>query len=125
MRLNEVLRYCEEHGRRISKQGLYQAGIRYGFITKTKGRTSLDFDKERFLEWFNKGLEDAPEGWVRISDLIRMYNLPLVFAYKLLKDEECEHKRFGRGDGVTYVKLEGIERIIEKNRTKKGDGRDK
>ena len=123
MRLNEVLKYCEEHGRKISKQAIYQAGIRYGFISKPQGRTSYDLDMEKFEKWFNGGLSEAPEGWVRISELMKMYNLSLVFAYKLVNRDLVEHRKYGRGDGVTYVKLDGIERIIEENRSKKNNER--
>ena len=124
MHINKILKYCEDNGRKLSRQGLYQAGFRHGFISKKHGNPSYDFDEEKFLEWFNKGLDDAPEGWVRISELAKLYDLSLVFIYKkLLKDEELEYKRFGRGDGIIYVKLDGIERIIEKNRTKR-NGKD-
>lgn len=121
MHLNEVLKYCEEHGRKVSRQGLYQAGIRYGFIKKSEGKSSLDLDWDKFLKWFNKGLEEVPEGYMRISELMKTYNLNLVFAYKLLKDPECVHRKFGRGNGITYVDTKGIERIIEKNRNKKNN----
>lgn len=119
MKVNDVLRYCEEHGRKVSRQGLYSAGMRYGFITKTKGKASLDFDKEKFIEWFNKGLEDIPDNYIRISELMKRYDLTLVFAYALLKDPGCEHRKFGRGNGVTYVNVDGIEEIIERNRNKR------
>lgn len=123
MHINEVLKFCEDNGKKITRQALYQAGLTYGFITKQKGKRSLDFDKEKFLEWFNKGLEEIPEGYVRVSELMKKYGLSLVFAYNLLKDPECVHQKFGRGDGVTYVKLDGIEDIIKKNRTKKNNER--
>ena len=124
MHINEVLKYCEDNGRKLSRQGLYQAGIKHGFISKKPGRSSYDFDEEKFQEWFKKGFDEVPEGWVKISELTKLYGVSLVFIYKkLLKDPELEYKKFGRGEGVIYVKLDGIEAIIEKNRAKR-NGKD-
>ena len=48
MHMNDVLKKCEEKGYKITKQGLYQAGQKYGFLNKPDGQHAWDFDKRSF-----------------------------------------------------------------------------
>ena len=116
--MNDVLRYCEKHGRKYSRTAIYNAGKKYGFAVKIDGNPSLQFDKEKFLDWFNNGREEVPNGFITVSEMRKKYNLTLNFSYSVANDPDCKTKRIGAGKGIIYVDTNGLEEIIEKHRNK-------
>ena len=57
MHLKEVLEKCKESGHPISKQALYVAGIKNGFLTSLEENKRWNFDEEKFNEWLKKATE--------------------------------------------------------------------
>ena len=114
MCINDVLSKCKEKGYSISKEGLYKAGKKYGFIKKIDGKHHLEFDKEKFLSWLDKAVEEVPNGWMTVKELSEKFNVSLAQAYILIKDEESGARFFGSGAGVLYADPERIEKIIQK-----------
>lgn len=114
MCINDVLSKCKEKGYSISKEGLYKAGKKYGFIKKIDGKHHLEFDKEKFLSWLDKAVEEVPNGWMTVKELSEKFSVSLAQAYILIKDEESGARFFGSGTGVLYADPERIEKIIQK-----------
>lgn len=118
MYMNDVLRKCEEKGYKITKQGLYVAGEKYGFLTKPDGQHPWDFDQKKFLEWLDKATEEIPKGWVTLNEASKILNVSLPQMYILVKDKNSGVRYFGAGKGVMYVDPKRIEEVI-KNRNSK------
>lgn len=118
MHLNDVLNKCKEEGYPITASGLYQSGLKFGFLTKKEGNRNLDFNKDKFLEWLKKAKEEIPEGWVSINELHKIVDVSLSQAYILSKDPESGARSFGSGAGVTYVDPERIKAIIKQREDK-------
>lgn len=119
--VNEILSKCEEKGYKISKQGLYNAGIKNGFLIKSDekksdGRCRWDFDQSKFLEWLNKAVEEIPEGWVTLKEASEILNVSIAQMYLLVKHENSGAKYFGAGKGIMYVDPKRIEEIIKNNK---------
>lgn len=110
MKFNQVLERCKEKGINISREGLYLAGLKYGFIERDVDRINI-FHKEKFEEWCMKKLEPIPEGYYTILDCSKKLNRPLSTIYYLLKAGNIEVKKMGY-KGVKYVKLEELEEYI-------------
>ena len=110
MKFNQVLERCKEKGINISREGLYLAGLKYGFIERDMGRINI-FHKEKFEEWCMKKLEPIPEGYYTISECSKKLNKPLNTVYFLVKAGNLKTKKMG-SKGVKYVKLEELEEYI-------------
>lgn len=118
MYINDVIKKCEEKGYKITKQGLYNAGEKYGFINKPDGKHALEFDQKKFLEWLEKAIEEIPEGWVTLNDASKLLGVSISQMYILVKDENSGAKYFGSGKGVMYVDPKRIEKIIKERKAK-------
>ena len=118
MHMNDVVRKCEEKGYKITKQGIYLAGKKYGFLTRPDEQHSWDFNQEKFLEWLDKAIEEIPEGWLTLNEASKVLNISLAQMYILVKDENAGVKYFGAGKGVMYVDPKRIEKIIEERKAK-------
>lgn len=118
MHMNDVVRKCEERGYKITKQGIYLAGKKYGFLTRLDEQHSWDFNQEKFLEWLDKAVEEIPEGWLTLNEASKVLNISLAQMYILVKDENAGAKYFGAGKGVMYVDPKRIEEIIQKRKAK-------
>lgn len=118
MYMNDVIKKCEEKGYKITKQGLYQAGQKYGFLNKPDGQHAWDFDQKKFLEWLDKATEEIPHGWVTLNEASKILNVSLPQMYILVKDENSGAKYFGAGKGVMYVDPKRIEEVIKNHKTK-------
>lgn len=118
MHMNDVLKKCEEKGYKITKQGLYQAGQKYGFLNKLDGQHAWDFDQKKFLEWLEKATEEIPQGWVTLNEASKILKVSLPQMYILVKDEKSGAKYFGAGKGVMYVDPKRIEKVIKDNKAR-------
>lgn len=118
MYMNDVIRKCEEKGYKITKQGIYLAGKKYGFLTRPDEQHSWDFNQEKFLEWLDKAIEEIPDGWLTLNEASKVLNISLAQMYILVKDENSGVKYFGAGKGVMYVDPKRIEKIIEERKGK-------
>lgn len=118
MHMNDVIRKCEEKGYKITKQGIYLAGKKYGFLTRPDEQHSWDFNQEKFLEWLNKAIEEIPDGWLTLNEASKVLNISLAQIYILVKDENAGVKYFGAGKGVMYVDPKRIEKIIKERKAK-------
>lgn len=118
MYFKEILKKCEEENYPLTRMGLYEAGVREGFLFKVEGSRNYNFDKAKFLSWLNKVKEPIPEGWIPIKELPNKFNISLSQAYILSKDEDSGARNFGSGKGVTYVDPRRIEEIIKRREDK-------
>ena len=110
MKFKQVYERCEEKGIKISKQGLYLAGLNNGFIVKGKNHNNVFVQKE-FEKWMDKKLESAPEGFNSFSECSKKLNKPLATIYYLVNAGNLEVKTVGTKE-VKYVKLEDLEKYI-------------
>jgi len=110
MKFNQVLERCKENGIKISKQGLYLAGLKHGFIEKDIDHNNI-FYKEKFEEWMKKKLEPVPAGFSSFLECSKKLNKPLSTIYYLVKAGDLEVKTRGT-KGVKYVKLSDLEKYI-------------
>lgn len=110
----DVLNKCKELGHPVTANALYVAGRKYGFLKKKDGVKSLEFDKEKFLEWIDGATQEVPEGYVRVCDFAKSKNKCLATIYSLIKDDENSYVRIGVGKGVIYVNKERVEELIRK-----------
>lgn len=94
--------------------GLYTAGKKYGFIFKADNERSLEFDKDKFLEWLDKATEEIPAGWLSVKQIAEKFGISIAQAYLLVKDENSGARTIGSGVGVIYVDPKRIEQIIKK-----------
>lgn len=111
MYMNEVLKYCESHGRKITKMGIYYAGKKHGFIFKVEGRNQLVFDRDKFIEWFERGNETPPEGYISVSEMREKYNIPVTRSYEFIKDPRLNVKRIG-SKRIYYVDESKLGEVI-------------
>lgn len=118
MCINDVIRKCEEKGYHISKQGLYTAGEKYGFVKRVEGKHSLDFDKDRFLKWLDGAVEEVPEGWLTVKELAEKFEVSVSQVYILIKDKDSGARTFGSGAGVLYADPKRIEEVIQNRKNK-------
>lgn len=114
MYIKDVINKCKERGYEITKMGLYTAGKKYGFISKVNNERSLEFDKDKFLEWLDKATEEIPAGWLSVKQIAEKFGISIAQAYILVKDENSGARTIGSGVGVIYVDPKRIEQIIKK-----------
>lgn len=114
MYVKDVINKCKERGYEITKMGLYTAGKKYGFISKADNKRSLEFDKDKFLEWLDKATEEIPAGWLSVKQIAEKFEISIAQAYFLVKDENSGARTIGSGVGVIYVDPKRIEQIIKK-----------
>ncbi len=114
MHIKDVINKCKERGYEITKMGLYTAGKKYGFISKADNERSLEFNKDKFLEWLDKATEEIPAGWLSVKQIAEKFGISIAQAYLLVKDENSGARTIGSGVGVIYVDPKRIEQIIKK-----------
>ena len=119
MYMNDVIRYCESHGKKYSRMAIYNAGKKHGFVFKVEGKSELVFDREKFLEWFNGACEEIPEGYISIKEMREKYKLPINKSYLIAKDEKANAKYIGAGKGILYVDERNVEELIKKYSNKR------
>ena len=110
MKFNQVLERCKEKGIKISREGLYLTGLKYGFIERDIDRNNI-FHKEKFEEWCMKKLEPIPEGYCTVLECSKRLNRPLSTIYFFIHAGNLEMKKMGL-KGVKYVKIEELENYI-------------
>lgn len=110
MKFKQVLERCEEKGIDITKQGLYLAGLKYGFIERDIDHINI-FHKDKFEEWMKKKLEKVPEGFYSFAECSEKLNIPLSTIYFFVKEGNLEIKNVG-SRGIKYVKIEELEKYI-------------
>ena len=116
MHIKDVINKCKERGYEITKMGLYTAGKKYGFISKADNERSLEFDKDKFLEWLEKATEKVPLGWLTVKQISEHFGVSVSQAYILIKDENSGARAIGSGAGVIYADPKRIEQVIEKRK---------
>ena len=119
MYMKDVLRYCEEHGKKITKMGIYYAGKKNNFIFKVEGKNEMVFDREKFLEWFRKATEEIPKGYISVSEMRKKYNIPLTRSYEIVKDPRLNVKCIGSGKGIKYVDESRLREVISDSENKR------
>lgn len=110
MKFKQVYERCAEKGIKISKQGLYLAGLKNGFIERDMDHINL-FNKEKFEEWMEKKLEPVPAGYSSMIECSKKLNKPLPTIYYLVKAGNLKVKKIGTKE-VKYVRLEDLENYI-------------
>ena len=111
MKFNQVFERCKEKGIKITKQGLYLAGLKNGFIERDIDHINI-FHKEKFEKWIDKKLEVAPEGYVSFAECSEKLNIPLATIYYLIREGNLKTIQVGTKK-VKYVRLREIEKYIE------------
>lgn len=110
MKFNQVMKRCEEKGIKITKQGLYIAGLKNGFIERDIDHINI-FHKDKFESWVEKKLEKIPGEYKSFSDCAKELNKPLSTIYYLVKKGNLKVKNFGTR-GAKYVKFEELKKYI-------------
>lgn len=110
MKFKQVYERCEENGIKISKMGLYLAGLQNGFIVKGENHSNL-FVQEEFEKWIAKKNEKAPEGFSSFSECSKKLKKPLATIYYLVGAGNLEVKTVGTKE-VKYVRLSDLENYI-------------
>lgn len=110
MKFKQVYERCLQKGIKISKMGLYLAGLQNGFIIKGEDRVNV-FVKEDFEKWMEKKLEPVPAGYCSMIECSEKLNKPLATIYYLVKAGNLEVKTIGTKE-VKYVKLSDLENYI-------------
>ena len=110
MKFKQVYERCLQKGIKISKQGLYLAGLKNGFIERDIDHINL-FHKEKFEEWVEKKLEPVPAGYSSMLECSKKLNKPLATVYYLVKAGNLEVKTIGTKE-VKYVRLSDLEKYI-------------
>ena len=106
MKFKQVYERCIEKGIKISKQGLYLAGIKHGFIERDVDHINI-FHREKFEKWIEKKLEPVPAGYSSMLECSKKLNKPLATVYYLVKAGNLEVKTIGTKE-VKYVRLEDL-----------------
>lgn len=114
MYMKDVVRKCHEKGYKVSRNYIYAAGLKYGFLKRVPGQRGLELDQKKFLEWVDKALEEAPEGWVTLKELVKMKGISMNMAYEIVKDKAAGARRIGSGQGIIYVDPKTIDVAIKK-----------
>lgn len=109
MKFKQVYERCLQKGIKISKQGLYLAGLQNGFIIKKSGGNL--FIQEDFEKWMEKKLEPVPAGYSSMIECSKKLNKPLTTIYYLVKAGNLEVKTIGTKE-VKYVRLSDLENYI-------------
>ena len=113
--INDVVQRCKEKGYKITRQGIYLAGKREGFIYENDSGKQLDLEK--FDKWLEKATEQVPDNYLSAKDIVKKYHVSQVFAYTVLKDSDCVCKNFGY-KGIIYGEEKSVEDVITKYRNK-------
>lgn len=109
MKFSQVQNKCKEYGIEISRNGLYLAGLKYGFIERGFGNNI--FHKEKFEEWVEKKLEKIPEGYYSILECSKKLNMSKITIYFIIAEGNIETKEIGTKK-VKYVKYEELKKYI-------------
>lgn len=127
MYANDVLKYCIAHGVKLTRQALYNAGRKHGFMTKNEDTNRYDFDQEGFLKWLNaeggkaKRFMIPPEGYITVKEFRDKYNVPLNYAYSICQSKEACGVYVGEGKvGKLYVDEGKVAELVAKGRPKRG-----
>lgn len=112
MKFKQVYKRCEEKGIKITKEGLYKAGLHNGFIVRNPEKHSNTFIQKEFEKWIEKKLEVAPEGYVSFAECSEKLNIPLATIYYLIREGNLKTIQVGTKK-VKYVRLREIEKHIE------------
>ena len=110
--INDILRFCEEKGRKVTKAGIYNAGKTKGFIYKKNGE--YQFDKGKFMAWLEKTNEKIPADYLSVKQLVEKYKISQSKAYVILKNYSCVTRKIGVRS-VLYVEQKSFESAIEKH----------
>lgn len=113
MKIQPILKRCEESGHKVTKMGLYYSGKKYGFLVKDENGKYF-FNEELFQEWLKKSLEEVPEGYLRISECAKKLNMCVASIWRYSKNVET--KKIGAGEGIIYVNFKQLEEFIRFNR---------
>ena len=112
MKFKQVYERCEQNGIKISKMGLYLAGLQNGFIIKGEDQDHGNvFVQEEFEKWISKKNEKAPAGFLSFSECSEKLKKPLTTIYYLVKVGNLEVKTVGTKE-VKYVRLSDLENYI-------------
>lgn len=121
MHLKDVLNKCKERGYTITAQGIYLAGKKNGFLRKVEFhgivQKSLEFDKEKFLQWLDKAIEEIPPGWLSVKEISKKFDISVSQAYLLIKDDDSGARVIGTRN-ILYADPERIKGIIDKHKRK-------
>lgn len=104
------MKRCEEKGIKITKQGLYVAGLKNGFIERDIDHNNI-FHKDKFESWVEKKLEKIPNEYKLFSDCAKELNKPLSTIYYLVRKGNLEVKKFGTRESK-HVNFEELKKYI-------------
>lgn len=112
MKFKQVFERCEQNGIKITKHGLYLAGLKNGFIIRNPEKHNNTFVQKKFENWMKKKLEVVPEGFYSFAECSKKLNKPLNTIYYWVKEGNLEIKKVGTSE-VKYVRFEDLEKYIE------------
>lgn len=119
MKFKQVLERCQNKGLNISRMGLYEAGIKNGFIERNIDRNI--FHQEKFEKWLEKKLEKVPEGYCSFKECSKKLGIPLNTIYYLFKESDLKAIEIG----IKKVKCVKIEEFREFIRIRKHGSEEK
>ena len=110
MKFQQVLERCEAKGIKITRMGLYKAGLQNGFIERDIDHINI-FHQDKFEKWMEKKLEKAPKGYCSLKECSNELNIPLNTIYYLIKESNLKTIKIGTKK-VEYVKIEEFREFI-------------
>lgn len=111
MKFQQVLERCKTKGIKITRMGLYNAGIKNGFIERDTDRNNI-FHQKKFEKWLGKKLEKVPEGYCSFKECSQKLGIPLNTIYYLFKESDLKFIEIGTKK-VKYVKIKEFREFIK------------
>lgn len=110
MKFGQVLERCKSKGINISRNALYLAGIKHGFIERDIDHINI-FHKEKFEQWVEKKLEKVPAGYYTFKECSEKLNKSLPTIYHLIIISDLKVLKIGTKE-IKYVNIEELKEFI-------------
>lgn len=110
MKWKKLLLFCEKNDIKISRMGLYTAGLKNKFIVINE-YGKLVFVKQEFKKWLERRNQKVPEGYIPIKECAAIWKKSLVWTYHIVKSANISTKRIG-AKKLIYVNEKQFKRYL-------------
>lgn len=81
--------YCEKNDIKMSRMGLYSAGLKNKFIVLNE-YGKLEFIKPQFKKWLERRNMKIPEGFIPIKECAKIFKKSLVWTYHVVNENKSK-----------------------------------